>query len=90
MGISKGKDTYFEKNYTNAKAAGMPLGVYYYSYASTVAKTQSEVSTVVSWLSGKRFEYPIFFDIEDESLLTGLTNTDRTNLCIAFNTVLNT
>lgn len=88
VGTSKGKDSYFEKNYTNAKAVGMPLGVYYYSYASTVAKAQSEASTVVSWLSGKSFEYPIYFDIEDGSLLTGLTNTDRTNLCIAFNTVL--
>ena len=88
VGTSKGKDSTFERNYIGAKSVGMPIGVYYYSYASTVAQTTSEANTVLSWLSGHKFEYPVYFDIEDNSLLTGLTKTDRTNLCIAFNTVL--
>lgn len=31
------KDPYFEQNYKNAKAAGLDVGVYWYSYATSTA-----------------------------------------------------
>lgn len=88
IGTSKGKDSAFERNYIGAKSVGMPIGVYYYSYASTIEAATKEANTVLTWLAGHKFEYPIYYDIEDSSLLTGLTTADRTNLCIAYNTVL--
>ncbi len=61
------KDAKFELNYKNAKAVGMPIGVYHYSYAKTVEDAKKEAQFCLSYLKGKQFEYPIAFDIEDKS-----------------------
>ena len=81
--MASGKDRYFESNYTNAKAAGVKLGVYCYSYATTVAGAQAEATKVLNWLGGRKLEYPIYYDIED-SCQASLTTAQRTQLCIAF------
>jgi len=61
------KDPKFELNYKNAKAVGMPIGVYHYSYAKSVEDAKKEAQFCLSYLKGKTFEYPIAFDIEDKS-----------------------
>ena len=61
------KDPKFEQNYKNAKAVGMPIGVYHYSYAKTVDDAVREANFCLSYLKGKQLEYPIAFDIEDQS-----------------------
>ena len=58
-------DKQFENNYRNAKAVGMPLGAYHYSYAYTATDAVKEAEFVLKLLSGKQFEYPILFDIEE-------------------------
>lgn len=75
------KDTKFEQNYKGAKAAGVPVGAYHYSYAKTVEQAKQEAQICLGWLKGKQFEYPIAFDIEDPSqhnlgkaALTAITN----------------
>lgn len=60
-------DSKFEQNYRNAKAVGMPVGVYHYSYAKTVEDAKKEAQFCLSYIKGKTFEYPIAFDIEDNS-----------------------
>ena len=59
------KDPYFETNYKKAKAAGLNIGVYWYSYADSVADAKAEAATCIKAISGKTFEYPIFFDLEE-------------------------
>ena len=61
------KDPYFEKNYKNAKAAGLDVGAYWYSYAASVADAIAEAKTCMTAISGKKFEYPVFFDLEEKS-----------------------
>ena len=61
------KDEQFENNYKNAKAVGMPIGVYHYSYATSVKDAEKEAKFCLSYLKGKKFEYPIAFDIEDKT-----------------------
>lgn len=61
------KDPKFEQNYKNAKAAGIPVGVYHYSYAKTVDDAVREANFCISYLKGKQFEYPVAFDIEDNT-----------------------
>lgn len=73
----------FEKNYKEAKAVGMPIGAYCYSYAKTVDKAKKEANAVVEILKGKQFEYPIAYDIEDASQ-TGLSKKLLTDMCKAF------
>ena len=76
----KQKDPYFEKNYAEAKSAGIAVGAYWYSYADSVDDAVREADLFMSVIQGKQFEYPIFFDIEDNSqqklgsaLLTDMT-----------------
>ena len=69
------KDTRFEENYVNAKAAGIPIGAYWYSYATTPDEARQEAEVCVSILKGKQFEFPIYFDQEEKKTLdTGRAN----------------
>lgn len=63
-------DPKFEEYYAAARAAGLSIGAYFYTYANTTAKAQEDAEKVLEYLEGKQFEYPIFFDIEDKSLTT--------------------
>lgn len=85
IGTTKGKDTYFETNYKNAKAAGVKVGCYYYTYATTVEEAKKDADKVLSWLSGKQLEYPVYYDMEDSvQLSSGMTTAKRTEMCITF------
>jgi Lyzozyme M1 (1,4-beta-N-acetylmuramidase) len=59
------KDGRFEEYYRKAKAAGLKVGAYWYSYALNVAQAVEEAKTCLEAIKGKTFEYPIFFDMED-------------------------
>lgn len=61
------KDAQFENNYKNARAAGVPVGVYHYSYATSVAEAEREANLVVKWLNNRDLDLPVYFDIEDKS-----------------------
>lgn len=61
------KDSCFESNYAGAKAAGIPVGAYWYSYAKTPEDARLEADVLLEVIKGKCFEYPIFFDIEEQS-----------------------
>lgn len=63
------KDTYFERNYAKAKAAGLDVGVYWYSYAVSGADAKLEARACLECIGGKRFEYPIYFDLEEPKQL---------------------
>lgn len=63
----KQKDPYFEQNYARAKAAGLDVGVYWYSYAHTIAEAKQEAEICMQVIKGKQFEYPIYFDFEENS-----------------------
>lgn len=65
--VSSQKDVTFEDNYQNAKAAGIPVGAYHYSYAKDVAGAKREAQTFLEWIKGKQFEYPVVFDIEESA-----------------------
>lgn len=64
---SNGKDLKFEDNYKGAKAVGMPIGGYLYSYATSVEKAKAEARYCLSLIKGKQFEYPIVYDVEDKT-----------------------
>ena len=59
-------DKQFENNWRGCSAAGVPIiGVYNYSYATTVEKAISDAKKVVSILTGRRTK--VWLDIEDKS-----------------------
>lgn len=67
---SSQKDPCFETNYKKAKAAGLMVGAYWYSYAKSVSDAEQEAKVFLQTIAGKKFEYPIAFDIEDSSQLS--------------------
>ncbi len=75
------KDRYFETNYKNARAAGLKVGAYWYSYAVNSADAKKEAETFLAAVEGKQFEYPLAYDIEDstQSGLSGKVIGDMIN-----------
>lgn len=61
------KDPYFEQNYVRAKAAGLNVGAYWYSYANIISDAYSEAKACLEVIKGKTFEMPIYFDLEEQS-----------------------
>ena len=60
-----GLEPTFEMDYAGAKAAGLDVGVYFFTYSTGVAGIKKDAELVTSWLEGKQFEYPIYLDLED-------------------------
>ena len=77
------KDYRFEEYYAAAKAAGLNVGVYFYSYASNASEAANEADRCLSYIAGKQFEYPVYFDFEDASARSYNGNTAY-SLCRAF------
>lgn len=78
-----GLDKMFDENYRKAKYAGVGVGVYHYSYADSVEDAKKEAEFCLKNISGKQFEMPIVYDIEDPAMMA-LSTRVRTDCCKAF------
>lgn len=76
-------DNQFERNYSECKRLGIPIGVYWYSYATTVAEAEQEAKVCLQIIKGKQFEFPVAFDIEESRCFP-----KANDLCDAFCSVL--
>lgn len=72
-------DPTFETNYRNAKAAGLDVGVYYYTYATSEAMADEELALLLQALRGKELTLPVAVDVE-ENKLKPMSTLDLTNL----------
>lgn len=61
-------DPTFETNYRNAKAAGLDVGVYYYTYATSEAMADAELALLRQAVYGKELTLPVAVDVEDNKL----------------------
>lgn len=61
-------DPTFERNYAECKRLGIPVGVYYYTYAVSHTSANAELALLKTALTGKTFELPICVDVEDNKL----------------------
>lgn len=59
------KDGRFEEYYKQAKARGLKVGAYLYSYALNTNQALDEAKQFCKWLKGKTFELPVYIDMED-------------------------
>ncbi len=64
--LASQKDVKFEQNYAGAKAAGIPVGTYWYSYAMSEDEARLEADVFLSVIKGKQFEFPVYFDVEEK------------------------
>ena len=70
------KDSKFESNYKKCEDCGLPKGAYFYGNAKSVAEAKKEAEYFISILSGKKYEYPVFYDVEGRMI----TDNDRETL----------
>ena len=82
-----GEDPKFQQNYRNAKAAGLNVGAYWYSYAVNVEEAKEEAVRYLKILKNKQFEYPVYLDFEDPSQRRIPAKT-KTDMAIAFMSIL--
>ena len=58
-------DSTFEANYQGCIKYNIPVGVYKYSYATTLSQIKEEANIVIQTLNKRKLDYPIFLDLED-------------------------
>lgn len=84
------EDPYFRKNIQGANAAGVKVGLYFYSQAINEQEAVEEASMVIRLIqeTGGRVSYPIYFDTEkvanDTGRADGISRDQRTRNAVAF------
>ena len=61
--LASQRDTEFETNYVDSRSYGIPCG------AVTPDEARDEADACLSVIRGKKFEYPIYYDVEDSRIL---------------------
>ncbi len=88
-------DVCFQQNLNGARAAGLKVGVYFYSTAIDAVEAVQEASLVLERLNGTVLDYPIFIDVEQSGdypygRSDQLSKTARNEIVTAFcQTVIN-
>lgn len=81
------EDPYFATNMKGASAAGVQLGVYFFTQATSEVEAVEEASMVLALIRDYKIEYPIFIDTEGaggEGRADNLDVATRTLICEAF------
>ena len=83
-------DPMFEEHFTNIKNAGLKVGVYFFSQATTEDEAREEAQGCAYVLNSRKLDYPIYFDSEASTSTNctgradGLGKADRTKCAVAF------
>jgi GH25 family lysozyme M1 (1,4-beta-N-acetylmuramidase) len=68
-------DSYFDSNIQAARAAGIKVGVYFYSQALNENEAIEEAAFVLNHLNGSKLDYPIAYDLETAPVADGRVNS---------------
>ncbi len=87
-------DDNFEANISGALQAGLDVGVYFFSQATSVAEAEEEAAFLLGLIDGRELTLPVFMDYEmasdqDGRLLgrlyeAGLSGREHAEICLAF------
>ena len=84
MNLQLQDDKQWEANVTGCETVGMPYGVYLYSYADSVSRARSEADHVLRLIAGHKLSYPVYYDMEDPSVIRNTTPAQRGKIAKAF------
>lgn len=85
------EDPYFEQNIRGARAAGIKVGVYFFTQAVNEVEAVEEASMVISLVRDYELQYPVFIDTEGaggNGRADSLNVEERTAVCEAFCTTV--
>lgn len=68
--VASQKDSQFENNYSGCIQNNIPVGVYWYSYATSTAAAKKEAEVCLQILNGRELDYPVYYDIEEDSQIS--------------------
>ena len=57
-------DPYFKRNITECARLGIPVGIFWFSYALNEAEAKKEAEYCLAAIEPYEIEYPVFFDLE--------------------------
>lgn len=82
-------DSHFKQNIEGALAAGLQVGVYFYTQAITTTEAKQEADFCKKSVKGYNITLPIYIDIENADPKgrldsSGLSKAEKTNICKAF------
>lgn len=77
-------DKFFAQNIQGAQAAGLDVGLYWFSYAMSVEEAEKEAEVCYEIIKDYSFNYPIYFDIEYERALQTLSNAELSAMVDTF------
>lgn len=88
LGYGKGRygssactmDKKFQSYVKGAQSVGIPIGIYFYSYATTPKQAQAEAEYTIENIQGIDIEFPIAYDIEDAYILEKTDTETRTEM----------
>lgn len=66
--LSSQTDRYFQDNYNGCKSNNIPCGAYWFSYAESADDARQEARACLDVIKNRRFEYPVYYDVEDERI----------------------
>ena len=81
------EDWYFKENVEGAAAAGIPIGLYFFTQATNEVEAVEEASMVLTLCKNYDITYPIFIDTEGaggNGRADALDMKTRTAVCLAF------
>ena len=81
------EDDYFRRNIEEAQKYGIAVGVYFYSYASSVSEARQEAEFFVETIKDYQIQYPVILDME-EQYQGNIGKKKLTNMIDAFFEVL--
>lgn len=86
MDETKQDDICWEYNTSECERLKIHYGVYLYSYADSVEKAKSEAKHVIRLIKGKNLTYPIYYDMEEATVLNAksMTKTKAAQIAQAF------
>ncbi len=77
-------DTRYRENMAGANAAGIPVGVYFYSTARSEIQAITDAQFVIDNMAGYLVSYPVVVDVEDRALQGDLSKDQVTKIAKAF------
>lgn len=78
------KDEKFEEHYAGARAVGLDVGVFVYSYLNDSKYSRAAARNTIKMLEGRMITYPVAFDLEEYKISAKLSKSANTDICYEF------
>ena len=85
----EGVDKQFERNYQNARAAGLKVGAYAFCYDKSVTQAKARAKRLLELLGARSLELPVFYDLE-WTAMERMAKETITEIAIAFSEEIRT